>query len=565
MLNQSQKELPSGISELQDMVIDLHKKLEGIEQKLEGVERKLGDAEQKLEDSKQENERLLELLRLMRLKEFGRRSERFQEGMADIQRLLFAEMEVAEADEEEAEELEEIPIADQRRKKKSGRRSLPAHLPRHVVIHDIPEEEKICACGCRMTRIGKTTSERLQIIPAVLWVKKDIRYKYACKGCQGLESKGAVVKIAPLPVQMIPKSFASGSLLAHILIGKFCDALPFYRQEQQFKRYGVKISRATMCYWTIDLWKKFRLLLEMLRAGVQSDFLVNVDETPVQVLDEPERTPQNKSYIWAFRGGGTEKPVVYYQYDPSRSGEVPRRFLSGYRGYVQTDGYQAYSFIDKDKDMIHVGCWAHTRRKFFEVTQASDKGFAGRGKAKEALSIIRDLYRIERESENRGLDEEEVYKVRQERSKPIVEGFFQWAKETAPKVPPQSLLGKAFNYALTQRPRLERYLENGMLKMDNNIIENAIRPFVVGRKNWLFSQTPEGAQASAAFYSLIETAKANGLDPYKYLIYLFEKYPQAKSPDDIINLLPMYVIKSDIDAIDPKADLDKLSQPPPQQ
>jgi transposase len=283
------------------------------------------------------------------------------------------------------------------------------------------------------------------------------------------------------------------------------------------------------------------------------------------VLDEPGREAENKSYMWVFRGGGLGNPVVYFQYDPSRSGEVARGVLSGYRGYVQTDGYQAYSFIDKEKDMIHVGCWAHARRKFYEVTQASEKGYDGRGKAKEALRIIRDLYLIEQEAKDLGLEEEEIYRIRQERSKPIVEDFFKWAKETAPKVPPQLLLGKAFKYALTQEARLMRYLENGMLRMDNNIIENAIRPFVVGRKNWLFSETPDGARASAAFYSLIETAKANGLNPYKYLLHLFEEYPKAGSNEEIFSLLPMYAMRPDIESLDPKADIDKMPNPPPQQ
>lgn len=543
MSKQCQKGLPDSVSDLLEIVENLHRKLENVEQKLEGAER--------------ENNRLHEMLRLLRTQKYGRRSERFGVELENIQRLLFADLEAnkAESEDKQPGQSEEIVVAEHTRKK-SGRKPLPENLPRVDVIHDITDEEKQCACGSTMSRIGEETAEQLQIEPARLWVERHIRPKYACKSCEGVESEDKAVKIAAVAVQMIPKSFASPSLLAHVMIGKFCDALPFYRQEQQFKRYGIDLPRATMCNWALKTAERLKPLLEMLRLEVLASPVVNVDETTVQVLDEPDRSPQSKSYIWAFRGGGSGPPALYYQYAPSRSGEVARQFLAGYQGYVQTDGYKGYDFIDDEKEMIHVGCWAHTRRKFYEVIQAAGEKFKGEGKANQALKMIQDLYLIDREAKNRGFDEEQTYQLRQEKAKPILDVFAEWLQTNAPKVPPSSLLGKAFSYAIGQWPRLVKYLDDGMLLLDNNILENAIRPFVVGRKNWLFSQSPEGAQASAAFYSLIETTKANGLDPYRYFLYLFKKYPLAKTAEDIFNLLPMSGLAIEINSLNPKTNFE---------
>ena len=239
-------------------------------------------------------------------------------------------------------------------------------------------------------------------------------------------------------------------------------------------------------------------------------------------------------------------PGLYYHYAPSRSGKVADKFLNGYEGYVQTDGYAGYNFLDSKPGVVHCGCWAHVRRKFNDVVKAAGSKYKGKGKANFALSKIRDLYLIEREAKNKGFDEEQTYQLRQERSLPIVNELEAWLKENAIKIPPQSLLGKAFNYTLSQWPRLIKYLDNGLVRMDNNLVENAIRPFVIGRKNWLFNITPEGARASASFYSLIETAKANGLEPSKYLRYLFEKFPYAKTSEDVFNLLPMNISEFDL-------------------
>jgi transposase len=512
---------------LQEMVSDLHEKLEGVEQENDFL--------------RSENDFIRQELRLLRIKRFSRISERFTDEFDSVQRHLFEDIEPEEIEEEKVPET----VIKEHSRKKPGRKPIPEELPRVEVVHDIPEEEKKCECGNEKSCIGEESSERLKIEPARFWVEKHIRPKYACKACEGVEGEGKTVSIAPMPPEMIPKSMSTPSLLTHIFIGKFCDGLPFYRQEKQFKRYGVELPRATMCNWALKVANKLKPLLEMLRLYILSGPLINIDETTVQVLSEPGRKPQSKSYAWVFRSGGP-LPGLYYHYAPSRSGKVAEEFLTRYEGYVQTDGYTGYNFLDTRPGVIHCGCWAHVRRKFNNAAKAGGEKYKGKGKANHALSLIRNLYLIEREARNKGFDEEQTYQLRQERSRPIMEELEAWLRENVNRIPPKSLLGKAFNYTISQWARLIRYLDTGSVRMDNNLIENSIRPFVIGRKNWLFSVSPEGARASATFYSLIETAKANGLEPSRYLRFLFEKFPYAQTAEDVFNLLPMNILEIDL-------------------
>ncbi|RZW13674.1 MAG: IS66 family transposase, partial [Desulfobulbaceae bacterium] len=336
----------------------------------------------------------------------------------------------------------------------------------------------------------------------------------------------------------VPKGIASAGLLAHILTAKFADALPFYRQEKQFARLGVDIGRATMCNWAMKAAEACEPLLELLSQEIRSGPLINIDETTVQVLREPGRSPTTKSYMWIFRGGDPDKPSLIYQYAPTRSGTVASSFVMEYEGAVQTDGYVGYDFLDADESIVHLGCWAHARRTFMDAAKAGSSKSKKRGSVDVALGYIRKLYAIEKQAKVQKLDAEQVVALRQREVKPMLEKFRKWLEKKSLQVVPKSLLGKAVSYTLAQWPRLVSYLSVGYATPDNNLAENAIRPFVVGRKNWLFAGTPEGAAASAAIYSLIETAKANKLDTYKYLRYLFENLPFAESKEDYRNLLP---------------------------
>lgn len=489
---------------------------------------------------------LKEQVNLLQHKLFGRKSEKLSVGSGQL--FLFNEAE-ATAAKEPARPEEEIEVpAHQRRR--GHRKPLPDNLPRIETLHDLAEEQKQCSCGAQKQRIGEEVSEQLDIIPPKIRVIRNIRPKYACKKCEGVEAGEPAVSIAPAPEQLIPKSIATPGLLAWIVTGKFADALPFYRTEQILQRYGVDISRQTLCCWAIKVAQLCKPLLALMQKDILSGFQINADETTLQVLKEPGREATTKSYMWLFRGGTEQKPVIIYQYHETRGSQAAKDFLEKYTGHVQTDGYLGYDFLEQQAGITHLGCWAHARRKFVEVVNAAGKDKNGKkkkGSGDVALDYIASLYLIEKECAQREFTPEAIALERQNRAGPILEQFKQWLEKRNPQVPPGSTLGKAIRYTLGQWERLVVYLEDGKLRPDNNLAENAIRPFVVGRKNWLFAATPAGAHASAALYSIIETAKANGLEPYWYLRYLFDRLPKAKSTEDCQALLPHYVEASQLE------------------
>jgi len=494
---------------------------------------------------------LIEEIRLLRAQRFGRKSEKIVASTDIEQLLLFDEVPtpVEQAEEQAEEQDAEIGIPAHTRKK-PGRKPLPEDLPRVEIVHDLPAEAKICGCGCEKSRIGEEVSEQLDVIPAKMQVIRHVRPKYACRRCEGVDDAGPTVVIAPPPAQMIPKSMATAGLLAHVLTAKFVDALPFYRQEKIFIRHGVELRRATMCCWAMQVAQKCQPLLELFREEILTGPLIQADETTVQVLLEPGRAPTTTSYMWIFRGGNSSRPTLVYQYHPSRAGDVAAEFLRGYHGYVQTDGYAGYDFLDHWQAVVHVGCWAHARRKFTDVikTLGPSKSRKKTGLADEALEYIGKLYAIDKEAKEDGLDALGLHQKRQAKAVPILTEFHAWLTERSKETPPKSLIGKAISYTLNQWGRLKRYVDDGRLAPDNNLAENAIRPFVVGRKNWLFSGIAEGAKASATLYSIIETAKANGLDPYWYLRALFDRLPLAKTHDQLRALLPQHIDRMLIDS-----------------
>jgi transposase len=507
-------ELPDDPRQLQEIIVKLHTHYE------------------------KENDLLREQIRVLFARLYGKKSEK---------KIVSAAVPLPLFDMPEPEiepEAEKVEVPGHTRKK-SGRKKLPDSLPRVEVIHDIAEEDKTCGCGNQKKCVGQETQEKLDYIPAVLRVVKIVRLKYACEACEGLETQGPVVQIAPVPPQIIPKGIATAGLLAHVICAKFCDALPFYRQEKQFCRLGVDLGRTTMCNWAMQVAETCQPLLELVKEHIRSGPLINMDETTVQVLQEPGRPASSKSYMWMCRGGPPDKPALLYHYAPTRSSQVAESLLLGYRGIVQTDGYGGYDFLRKWENIIHAGCWAHARRKFTDTAKGLGKDRKP-GSVDVALGYIRRLYEVEAEGKKKEYDPQQMVALRQEKATPILDDFFLWLSKKSLQVVPKSLMGIAVNYTLKQWPSLLLYLDHGHLTPDNNLAENAIRPFVVGRKNWLFAGTPEGASASACLYSLIETAKANGLEPYRYLRFLFEKLPLAATREDLIALLPMHLLPQDL-------------------
>ena len=333
---------------------------------------------------------LEEQLRLLRNKIFGRRSEQLSAEELKLSG-LFNEAELPPPTAQQPEASVEVAA---HRRAKPGRKPLPADLPREEVVHDIPEEEKKCSCcGAPLVRIGEETSEKLDIEPARMKVIRHIRPKYACKECEGAQSEHPV-KIAPVPAQIIEKGIVTPGLLAFILVAKFCDAIPFYRQEKQFARIGVELSRVDFCHWAAEAALKCDPLIEIFLEQIRSGPVVQMDETRVQVMNELGRADTTLSFMWVMRGGPPEAPLILYRYHPSRSASIPLQYLSDYNGFLQTDGYEGYTEVGSLPGIIHVGCFAHVRRKFDEAAKAGKNV----GSAHEAMGRIGKIYRIERES-----------------------------------------------------------------------------------------------------------------------------------------------------------------------
>ncbi len=477
---------------------------------------------------------LEEKVRLLRSERFGRRSETD----VALQPLLFNEAEHT-LDSERSEDLpsRETPVAAHTRKK-CGRRPLPEDLPRVEKLVDLPSDAKTCEVhGVALREIGRDTSERLEIIPATMRVIREIRPKYVCPYCES----GGIKSAAPTP-QLIPKGIASASLIAYVATAKYSDGLPLYRQERIFERIGVDLGRATMAHWMVAFATAADPLMETLRQELLAYDIVEMDETRFPVLKEPGKKPSSDGYLWAQRGGESEHPILIFTYAPSRAGAVATDLLEGFEGIVQTDGYVGYDEVGRKDGITHAGCFAHARRKFVEALKGGGKQKKNAksqkkaSQAQQGLAFIQALYAIERTVAE--ATPQERFRVRREQAAPVLEQFRAWLESSQGAVPPQSLTGKAIGYTLRRWPKLIRYLEDGRLRIDTNLVENAIRPFVVGRKAWLFADTVRGAQASANLYSLIETARANGLEPFAYLQHLAAQLPTASSAADYRALLP---------------------------
>lgn len=481
---------------------------------------------------------LREKLNLLIAKRFGRSSEK-----SDPRQLsLFDEAEVlafqaqSEADQEahsEADQEIQVP-AHTRKIKPKGRKPLPEWLPRVEIIHELPESELICGLDDHhLVEIGRETSEQLDIVPAKVQVLRHIRIKYGCPHCK----KG--VKTAPAPARPIPKALATAALLAHVAVSKYADGLPLYRQGSILTRAGIDVCRTTLANWMIQCGQLVQPVINLMRDRILEYDIIQMDETTVQVLKEKDKAAKSKSYMWVQRGGPPDGRVILFDYDPTRGGAVPKRLLAGYKGWLQTDGYSGYLELGTQEGISHLGCFAHARRKFDEAIKALGKAKKGKtGKAGMALSLIRKLYVIEKELREEKASPEQRHKVRRERARPIIDELKLWLNANLADVLPKSKLGEAMCYLANHWSRLIRYLDDGRLEIDNNGAENAIRPFVLGRKNWLFSNSVRGANASANLYSLIETAKANGLEPFDYLTKVFDGLATAQTVDEFEKLLP---------------------------
>lgn len=415
---------------------------------------------------------------------------------------------------------------------------LPDDITVETIEHDLPKEDQVCPnCGGELHAIGKeTTREELVFVPAHMKIRKHVCTAYGCRCCEKTGTEAPVVK-APEPNPVIKGSFASPESAAYLMTEKFVMGSPLYRQEQYWNRKGIMLSRQTMSNWIIMAAEAWLVpIYDALKAILVTRSILHADETVLQVLHEKDKTPQSKSYMWLYRTSGDVKyPIVLYEYQPDRKKKRPADFLKGFKGYLHTDGYDGYHSLPSE--IIIVGCWAHLRRKFDEGLKAlapkdREKSDIFRGK-----QYCNELFELERKFAE--LSAGERHKERQKLSKPIVDEFFDWCNSL--NVLPKSALGVAKGYAINQRKYLEAFLLDGRLELSNNRAERSIKPFVINRKNFLFANTARGAKASAVMFSLIETAKENGLDPFKYLVYIFTNAPNwdiKNNPDRVKMLLP---------------------------
>ena len=467
---------------------------------------------------------LEDYLRLAKQKQFGRSSEKHP-GQGEI----FNEVELAVATDETINS-EETNATISKPHKKRGRKGFSENIVREQVFIDLPPEDKEGAIDTFYSKV----KEELDIVPAKVRVLEYMQEK-AVFAKEGQRQ----IKAATLPKHPIGKVLASIGLLAYIIVAKYMDGLPLYRLESILKRYGGDVTRTSMASWIIGLATQCQPLIHLMRAHQLSGHIIQIDETRIQVHKELGYIATGNKYMWVTLGGPPGKTVVLFDYDPSRSHEVPLRLLDGYEGYLQSDGYRGYDTASAKLKLIQLGCWDHCRRKFKEAQIAQQKIVQGQSKADVALIKIGKLYEIEREIKE--LPAKKKFSQRQKRSLPVLRDLKRWGDNNRGKFPKDSLMSKALVYMNNQWLKLIRYCDDGALSISNILAENAIRPFVTGRKAWLFADTPKGAYASGVFYSFIETAKANGIEPYEYLYHIFRESPYADTVEKVEALLPWNV------------------------
>jgi transposase len=474
------------------------------------------EKERRIVELEQQVQWFMSQIRLAKHKQFGVSSEKTD----DKQMSIFNEAE-SNADMTLPEpKLTEVK-AHHRKRTRLTTDKLPKDLPVEVIEHELPVEDCICPnCSSGLHTMGRETREELKIIPAKAIIVRHVRHVYACRNCEGTSEHVPIVK-ADMPDPVIKGGFASPETIAHIAVQKFMMASPLYRQEQEWRQNGILLSRQTMSNWLIKASEDWLepIYKEMKRRLCEHDVL-HADETILQVLKEPGKAAQSKSYMWLYRTSGEAKhQIVIYDYQPDRRHIHPGNFLKNFKGYLHADGYEGYHKLPGD--IIVVGCLAHLRRKFFDAFKTLPKEKQPESNAAKGVAYCDRLFHLEKQFAL--LTPDKRLKERERLSRPVFNELYNWIEDLAAL--PNTLLGKAVHYAKSQRRYLERYLLDGRLEISNNRAERSIKPFVIGRKNWLFANTPNGARASAIYYSLIVSARENGLNPFEYLTWIFTNAP----------------------------------------
>ena len=480
-----------------------------------------------------------EQYKLSRVQRFGASSEQTPFDQLDFFNELESEASVFIVSEPT---LDEVKVPS-KKKPKGRKQSITENLPCTIIEYRLSEENIACPqCGELLHEMKKEIHRELTVIPAQVNVTEKVRSIYACRNCERNGTSTPIIA-APMPNPVIKNSLASPSIIAHIMHRKYVDAVPLYRQESQYKKFGLKLSRQTMANWMmISSSDWLRHLYNRMHQELLKRQVAHADETVLEVLNEPGREATTNSYMWVYLTGCDDTPIVLYEYTQGRSGDYTKKFLKGFSGYLQTDGYAGYHKLEEsnnESSIVLSGCWSHARRKYDEALKGiSNKETTTALLTKQGLEYCNTLFRLERTIADE--PSEVRYIKRQEEALPVLDAYFTWCKKSAEIVLPKSLLGSAITYSLNQERYLRSYLLDGRLEMSNNRAERAIKPFVIGRKNWLFSNTPRGAESSAIIYSLVETAKLNDLNPVTYLQFILEQLPNIDicSIEELDKLLP---------------------------
>ena len=503
--------------------------LEQEKQRLEQRKQQLEQEKQLLEKQLVKLQSLNEQLVQMRKRMFGQSSEQIQ--YVDAQQLDFFNEAEACSDASAPEPGKTTPVKAHARKAKRTKEELTEGLEHKKVVCELPEQEQICAkCGSTMVRIGeKFVRSELVIVPAQVYVVDYYAASYKCAHCEA-QTGESYIRQAEAPVPVMKKSMAAPSTVAYVMQEKFQNGVPLYRQEAYWKGQGVDLRRNTMANWVIRSARWFKPLYEQLRRELLRQDIVNVDETRVHVLKEDGRESSQMSQMWVFCSA--EKKIALYQYSPSRSGRVAKEMLQGFSGYTQTDGYSGYNCLDS---VTHVGCWAHARRKWVECFVDGKPVQGSRSEA--AFHLIEEMFSLEQAWKDQS--PEARFTQRQEKLRPLLNSY--WELLDSFEAAEGTALSKAKAYSLNQKQALNAVLLDGRLELTNNLAERTVKPFVMARKNFLFCDTAKGADASALCFSVIETAKHNGLDPFGYLLFLLQELPKlGENPteEQLVPLLP---------------------------
>lgn len=511
--------------EIKKMAVKSTQNLEQVLQKNAELLALIAKQESEISQQKTVIQNLQHQLYLFRTAKFGRKSEK--DVVAQELSLQFDEATPAEEEPIIEPDAKEATIST-RKKKNTGRKPLPKTLPYIEQTHDLSEEEKQCACGCALTHIGDECTEQLDVVPQMTFRVVHIRKKYACKNCE------ETITTAKLPQQPIDKSIAASGLLAACIDAKFNRHMPLYRQEAMFKEANISVTRGTLSNWLIKSANLLEPLVKLMSDDIQQYDIAYVDETTLQVLKEKGRLASQKSYMWLFIGGPPDKRAFVYQYHNSRSHKIPLDFFEDFKGYLHADCYQAYTTMGQQQNITHVACLAHARRYFVDVAKSSKK----EGLAHQIIKLMGKLYHIESALKDINATPATIFETRLKQAKPILDAIKAILDEKSTLIPPRCPLATAAFYTLNHWDSLINYLIDGRLEIDNNRAERAIKPFVIGRKNWLFHGNDIGAHAGSILFSLIETCKYHKVDVFSWLKYVLSIIRTTHTCDDLEKLLP---------------------------